>query len=133
MKYILNIVAFCTMMVALFATPVNALPTEPTDITPAQKRLECLYQGQLVRGLMSVMALAQNIAGEIPPMDYMMAYLYHFYDQNKPEEKLAAVSAAKALQWIYENKPSDDGKISEQAYYAECMGDKKIEAEPDYY
>ena len=109
-----------------FATPVFAVSEGFTEgvpkPTPEQLELQCIYQGQLVRGLTSVMVLLQNVTGEVPPIGFMAAYIASFYDQKDPAEMIAAASAADALKWIYETHPINPRK-GEADYYKQCKGE----------
>ena len=90
--------------------------------TPEQLELQCIYQGQLVRGLVSVMSLLQQVTGEVPPIGFMASYIASFYDRHNPNEAIAAASAADALKWIYENQPIN-GRKGEADYYRQCKGE----------
>jgi len=98
--------------------------------TAAQMELQCRYESQLARGLVSVMVLLQTVTGEVPPVEFMSSYIASFYDQKKPEERTAAVNAATALKWIYLTHPAN-ARGAEAKYYEQCMEGMDMENPPD--
>ena len=100
--------------------PILGLSQDGDDRSEEEIFMQCKYESQLARGLVSVVWFVQQAYDIQVRPEEMAEYINRFYRQDDPAEQIAHAEAGQVLVWIWQHQPSNMFEAETQ-YFSECM------------